>query len=247
MPGRRRCLRAQGTTTRGGHHLPRERTFDARGRGHRWHCASARRRRQDVKARGLLGDHKTAIRPPSTTGRHQHDRGHEQAARRFLDRVVGFLVSPCVGEDRARVSAGACSRWRRAWIVEREREIRAFIPDDLEEIHALVFQSGGIPTTPAPACPHTTRRAEPARAGRALQGRAVQAVTRPDRRRGRRDWHEPLAQISARGTQAGGRANPGAPFLTSTLQQAALRLGFRSRRTMTWGGGVAALKRPPHH
>ncbi len=57
------------------------------------------------------------------------DRVNAQQARRFLDRVVGYMVSPLLWSKIARSVAVKL-------VVEREREIRAFNPEEYWEIHA---------------------------------------------------------------------------------------------------------------
>jgi DNA topoisomerase-1 len=67
------------------------------------------------------------------------DRVYAQQARRFLDRVVGFEVSPLLWAKVARgLSAGRVQSVATRLIVEREREIRAFVPDEYWEVHALL-------------------------------------------------------------------------------------------------------------
>jgi DNA topoisomerase-1 len=60
-----------------------------------------------------------------------------QQARRFLDRVVGFMVSPLLWKKVARgLSAGRVQSVAVRLVVEREREIKAFIPEEYWTIAA---------------------------------------------------------------------------------------------------------------
>lgn len=63
------------------------------------------------------------------------DRVNAQQTRRFLDRVVGFMVSPLLWKKVARgLSAGRVQSVAVKLVVEREREIKAFQPQEYWEI-----------------------------------------------------------------------------------------------------------------
>lgn len=66
------------------------------------------------------------------------DRVNAQQARRILDRIVGYQVSPLLWKKVARgLSAGRVQSVATRVVVEREREIRAFMPEEYFEIEAF--------------------------------------------------------------------------------------------------------------
>src|SRR5699024_1264971 len=87
---------------------------------------------------------KTAIQNAfKEPGKLDIDRVNAQQARRFLDRVVGFMVSPLLWQKIARgLSAGRVQSVATRLVVEREREIRAFIPEEYWQIHADTTMKG---------------------------------------------------------------------------------------------------------
>ena len=148
------------------------------------------------------------------------NRVNAQQARRFLDRVVGFEVSPLLWAKVARgLSAGRVQSVAVRLVVEREREIRAFEPEEYWEVFADLTRSGG-----RDRCRFQVFKAD---------GKSF-------RPRNRQEAHDALARLGKAAFAVAGvenkptAARPGAPFITSTLQQAAsTRLGFGVRKTMT--------------
>jgi DNA topoisomerase-1 len=66
------------------------------------------------------------------------DRVNAQQARRILDRIVGYQVSPLLWKKVARgLSAGRVQSVAVRLVVEREREIRAFVPDEYWEVEGV--------------------------------------------------------------------------------------------------------------
>lgn len=142
-----------------------------------------------------------------------------QQARRFLDRVVGFMLSPLLWEKIARgLSAGRVQSVAVELVVEREREIRAFKPEEYWEIHA-----------------DTRRGNDPLRLQLyRYQGENVRPGNEADAR-----WHQQALQDAASLDVVSREdkptsSKPPAPLITSTLQQAAsTRLSFTVKKTMT--------------
>jgi DNA topoisomerase I len=151
------------------------------------------------------------------------DMVNAQQARRFLDRVVGFMVSPLLWAKIARgLSAGRVQSVAVKLLVEREREIRAFIPEEYWEVFANLAEDMNATSVEEAIKFQVTRQAgqnfrpqskEQTDAALATLNAADFTVkTREDR---------PT------------RTKPSAPYITSTLQQAAsTRLGFGVKKTM---------------
>ncbi|ATJ83180.1 type I DNA topoisomerase [Halomonas beimenensis] len=149
-------------------------------------------------------------------------RVEAQQARRFLDRVVGFMLSPLLWAKIARgLSAGRVQSVAMRLIVEREREIRAFVPEEFWDVHADLR-----PAEDAAAAPvrfELTRQD-----GQAF--RPTSEAETLDRIEGLRKASLAITSREDKPT----RSKPNAPFITSTLQQAASgRLGFSVKKTMT--------------
>jgi DNA topoisomerase-1 len=146
------------------------------------------------------------------------DRVNAQQARRFLDRVVGFMLSPLLWEKVARgLSAGRVQSVAVRLVVEREREIHAFVPDEYWEL----FADTTTPKGAALALEAKKRGEEAFRPTSSAEAEAAAAALRRARFE--------VVQREDKPT----KANPGAPFITSTLQQAAsTRLGFSVKKTM---------------
>ena len=153
-------------------------------------------------------------------GEIDRNRVNAQQARRFLDRVVGFEVSPLLWAKVARgLSAGRVQSVAVRLVVEREREIRVFEPEEYWEVFADLTRAAG---------------------GEPCRFQVVRSAGRTFRPRDRSESDEALARLRqeaftvARVENKPATTRPPAPFITSTLQQAAsTRLGFGVRKTMT--------------
>ena len=159
---------------------------------------------------------------------HHHidmDRVNAQQARRILDRLVGYKISPLLwAKVRGGLSAGRVQSVAVRLIVNREREIAAFIPKEYWSLTALLARAeagsgtGSDVTFSADLVSHGGKKlelhtqAETDAALRALEGAAYR-----------------VGSIKKREV----RRNAPAPFTTSTLQQEASRkLKMRVRRAM---------------
>jgi len=151
-------------------------------------------------------------------GRLDTDRVNAQQARRFLDRVVGYMVSPLLWEKIARgLSAGRVQSVAVRLISEREGEIRAFIPEEYWEVKALLDTQAG----------------ERARYEvKKFEGQAFKPVNEAQAMAAESALQKAIFQVSEREDKPT-KSRPNAPFITSTLQQAAsTRLGYGVKKTM---------------
>jgi DNA topoisomerase-1 len=141
-----------------------------------------------------------------------------QQARRVLDRIVGYKISPLLWDKvRRGLSAGRVQTVALRLIVERELEIRAFVPLEYWTIHAML--DGRQP--PIFEAKLSKYKGEDiAVANQEAADRIVAAVTKAK-------WQ--VASV----TQKEKKRNPPPPFTTSKLQQAAYnRLRYTAKRTM---------------
>ncbi len=154
------------------------------------------------------------------------DLVNAQQARRVLDRLVGYSISPILWEKvRSRLSAGRVQSVALRMIVEREREIDAFVPVEYWSIGAE-FK----PETEK----KTTFIAKLAKIDEKDPELGSEEVVRPlliDM--------EKAPYVVTKVKRGERRRRPSAPFTTSTLQQEASRkLGFTAKRTMGLAQGL---------
>jgi len=160
---------------------------------------------------------KTAIqRAFAEPGELNMERVNAQQARRFLDRVVGYMISPLLWQKIARgLSAGRVQSVAVRLVVEREREIRAFVPEEYWEIWAELRGANEV-------------RAQVVR----HQGVAFKPVSRAQTERALAELEKADYSITER-KDTPTTVRPYPPFITTTLQQAAsVRLGFGVKKTM---------------
>ncbi len=165
------------------------------------------------------------ITEPAINDAFSHPRGIDmdlvdaQQARRILDRLVGYNLSPLLWRKvRSRLSAGRVQSVALRLVVEREREIEAFVPVEYWSIAAEL----------QPEKLKETFIAKLAKIDGEDPVLGKQAEVQPiltDMER--------AAYIISKIKRGERRRKPSAPFTTSTMQQeASRRLGYTARRTM---------------
>jgi DNA topoisomerase I len=162
-----------------------------------------------------------AMRNP---GRIDEDKVNAQQARRILDRLVGYQISPLLWRKvRRGLSAGRVQSVALRLICEREKEIDAFVPQEYWTV-TVVLEGDQPPSFEAQLAKIGSKKAQiqTAEVAHAIadQLRNAQFVVGDVKTRER-------------------RRQPPAPFITSRLQQeGANRLRFSARKTMTLAQGL---------
>ena len=195
--------------------------LDREGEAIAWHVAEAAKV-PDGKARRVTFSEITepairaAFASPRTIDRHLVDA---QQTRRIVDRLVGYTLSPLLSRKiRGGLSAGRVQSVALRMVVEREREISAFVPREYWTLEALLRTPRGDPFI-----------ADIVR----VDGRPLDVGT-GDEARGHADALRSIRPTVDSLTVRASKRNPAPPFTTSTLQQEASRkLGFSPKRTMS--------------
>ncbi|MFH0753602.1 MAG: type I DNA topoisomerase, partial [Candidatus Omnitrophota bacterium] len=153
--------------------------------------------------------------------KHQFDtqKINAQNARRILDRIVGYMLSPVLWKKvGSRLSAGRVQSVALRLIVERERDIQKFVPVEYWQIMVQLKKDGVSDLLDAQL--------------EKIDGQKLDLKTASEADFIVRELAEKLFRVSAVTTREV-RRNALPPFITSTLQQEAFsKLGFNAQRTM---------------
>jgi DNA topoisomerase-1 len=205
---------------------------DREGEAIAWHLLEAAEIEPERARRVVFHE----ITRPAIEEAFSHPRGiamelvNAQQARRILDRLVGYSLSPLLwAKVRGRLSAGRVQSVAVRLIVDREREIEAFVPKEYWSIDAeLAKQAGDNRGKPQ------TFRARLIKVGDADVGTGEDCRLKSEEQVKALVADLEKAQYTVAKVKTGERKrNPSPPFTTSTLQQeASKRLGFTAKRTM---------------
>jgi DNA topoisomerase-1 len=156
-----------------------------------------------------------ALRHP---GRIDEDKVSAQQARRLLDRLVGYKISPLLWKKVQRgLSAGRVQSVALRIICEREEAIAAFQPEEYWTLDAEMTAADPPPFHARLHSVHSTK-------AKVTTGAEAQRIVA--------DLQE-AQYVVAKVKKTARRRNPAPPFITSTLQQeAARKLRFSAQRTM---------------
>ena len=146
------------------------------------------------------------------------DLVNAQQARRILDRLVGYKLSPFISQKiRRGLSAGRVQSVAVKLVVDRENEIRAFVPEEYWTLDAKFI---------APCRKSFSASFYGDETGKVK----ITCKEQADAYLARLDGAKYNVSSLKKGTK---KKNPAPPFITSTLQQeASRRMGFQAQRTM---------------
>ena len=147
------------------------------------------------------------------------DLVNAQQARRILDRLVGYTLSPFISQKiRRGLSAGRVQSVAVRLVVDRENEIRAFVPEEYWTLDAKMLAPSSKKAFTAQFIGDETGKVK------------ITNKEQSDMYLARLEGAEYTAVSVKKGVR---RRQPAPPFTTSTLQQEASRkLNFQARRTM---------------
>jgi len=157
-----------------------------------------------------------------------------QQARRLLDRIVGYKISPILNRRIQRGKEGAVSAGRvqsvaLKLVVDREKEIEAFVPVEYWNLAAILKTDNDEKNFIASLYSIDGKRIEKEQNEKA-EALIINNKESADKIRSRMD-KTPYTVLSVEKKEK--RRNPVPPFITSTLQQEASRhYGFSSAKTM---------------
>jgi DNA topoisomerase-1 len=222
VPGKEKVVQELKQAARGAREILLATDPDREGEAIAWHLAeelkqprTATKRVEfhEITKKGV----EYGVTHPRELDKHLYDA---QRARRVLDRIVGYDVSALVWSKLAfGLSAGRVQSVALRLIVDREREIEAFVPEEYWNCGAALSPTNGVDH------PFLARLAS--RSGEKL------AVKNGDEASVVRTHLEGARYRVAKITRSERRRNPPAPYTTSKLQQDAVnRLGFGAKRTM---------------
>lgn len=198
---------------------------DREGEAIAWHLISAAEMAEKPHHRVVFHE----ITKPAVQDAFNHPRDinmnlvNAQQARRILDRLVGYKISPLLWDKvRNHLSAGRVQSIAVRLIVDREREVEAFVPVEYWSIEAELQQQKKNGSDPQPFVARLLKIN-----GENFELNSEDEVQPHIEVLQKSTYH--VAGIK-RGTR---RRRSSAPYTTSTLQQeAARRLGFSTNRTM---------------
>ncbi len=254
MPGKKRVVTALKAAAKGCDTLYLATDLDREGEAIAWHLGEILGFPQDRTYRVIFNAiTKSAIKQAfAAPGRVDADKVMAQQARRILDRLVGYQISPLLWKKVTRgLSAGRVQSVAVKMIVQKEREIGAFKPEEYWLIPAVFTTDLAsdynqqwldflTPQTKDGKGPNLEAQAHWLAEHNAFKAELHKIGDEKFRATSTDEAGKVFAELQRSDFTIGGIetkesvSRPSPPFITSTLQQAAAnRLGFSAKRTMS--------------
>ncbi|OOF66939.1 type I DNA topoisomerase [Rodentibacter caecimuris] len=220
LPGKEKVVAELKSLAKKADHIYLATDLDREGEAIAWHLREVIGGSDDKFSRVVFNEiTKNAIRQAFEKPEQLNiDRVNAQQTRRFLDRVVGFMVSPLLWKKVARgLSAGRVQSVAVKLLVEREREIKAFQPEEfwnvIVELNTANQQQIALEVTQFQGKKFEPKNEKQAQSAVDFLNKSTYIVN----------------ELETKPTSS----KPRAPFITSTLQQtASTRLNFGVKKTM---------------
>jgi len=223
LPGKEKVVKELQTLAKNADQVYLATDLDREGEAIAWHLKELIGGEDDKFQRVIFNEiTKSAIQEAfSKPAKLDISRVNAQQARRFLDRVVGFMLSPLLWAKVARgLSAGRVQSVAVKLLVEREREIQAFIPEEYWDVRADV------------SAVEKSEKIELSLDVKKQNGKAFRPSSKEETDAVVALLNSSDYIVSERSDKPTS-SRPTAPYITSTLQQAASgRLGFSVKKTM---------------
>lgn len=253
MPGKTRTVASLKAAAKNCDTLYLATDLDREGEAIAWHLAQILKFKEDKTFRVIFNAiTKSAIQDAfANPGKLDNDKVMAQQARRILDRIVGYQISPLLWKKVARgLSAGRVQSVAVKIVVEREREIRAFDPQEywlLPAVFTTELKNNYTPQWTDFITPKSDDDKGPTIAEQndwlAKHNAFKAELYKVNNDNFNADNETAAKKIFNSLTDANfavdslekkqSKSRPSPPFITSTLQQAAAnRLGFTAKRTM---------------
>jgi len=253
MPGKQKTVSALKAAMKNCDELYLATDLDREGEAIAWHLAQILKIPEEKTYRVIFNAiTKSAITQAfEKPGKLDTNKIMAQQARRILDRIVGYQISPLLWKKIARgLSAGRVQSVAVKMIVEREREIRAFVPDeywlipavfstDMQENYTQEWLDYISSQNDKGKTPTLTEQGDWLTKHNAFKSELYQIGEEKFHVSSKEEADKIFnalkeAKFTLNDLQTKeSKSHPSAPFITSTLQQAAAnRLGFSAKSTM---------------
>lgn len=228
IPSRKEVVKALKEEVKGAEEVYLAPDKDREGEAIAWHLSKALDIPEEKLRRVIFNE----ITPEAIHRAFEHtipidmNKVNAQQARRILDRLVGYQISPLLWKKVTKgLSAGRVQSVAVRLLVEREKEIRAFLPQEYWEIDARLMPKGSDKTVFTAKL--WKKEEEEIKVAKEMEAQALVEALKKERF---------TVEVVKKEEK---QNNPPPPFITSQLQQqASIQLGFVAKKTMRIAQGL---------